>query len=41
MKVIPIVIGVFRTSHKNLIKGLKKLEIGGLGETIQTTEKSP
>ena len=45
--IIPIVIGAFGTVTKGLLKGLDDLEVGGRGETIQTTatekntEKSP
>ena len=44
--IIPIVIGVFGTVTKGLLKGLEDLEIGGQVETIQTTallntEKNP
>ena len=35
--IIPIVIGVFGTVTKGLLKGLEDLEVGGRGETIQTT----
>ena len=34
---IPIVIGIFGTVTKGLIKGLEDLEITGQDETIQTT----
>ena len=34
---IPIVIGVFGTVTKGLLKGQKDLEVGGQVETIQTT----
>ena len=37
MTLIPIVIGVFSTVTKGLLKGLDDLEIGGRVETIQTT----
>ena len=37
MIIIPIVIGAFGTVTKELLKGLKNLEVGGRGETIQTT----
>ena len=35
--IIPIVIGVFGTVTKRLLKGLEDLEVGGRVETIQTT----
>ena len=35
--IIPIVIGVFGTETKGLLKGLEDLEVGGRVETIQTT----
>ena len=35
--IIPIVIGAFGTVTKGLLKGLEDLEVGGRGETIQTT----
>ena len=35
--IIPIVIGTFGTVTKRLLKGLEDLEVGGRGETIQTT----
>ena len=35
--IIPIVIGVFGTITKGLLKGLEDLEVGGRVETIQTT----
>ena len=35
--IIPIVIGVFGTITKGLLKGLEYLEVGGRVETIQTT----
>ena len=35
--IIPIVIGAFGTVTKCLLKGLEDLEVGGRGETIQTT----
>ena len=35
--IIPIVIGVFETVTKGLLKGLEDLEVGGRVETIQTT----
>ena len=35
--IIPIVIGVFGTVTKGLLKGLGALEVGGRVETIQTT----
>ena len=35
--IIPIVIGVFGTVTKGLLKGLEDLEVGGRVETIQTT----
>ena len=50
MTIIPIVINAFGTVTKELLKGLKDLEVGGRVETIQTityiendqnTEKSP
>ena len=34
---IPIVIGVFGTVTKGLLKGLEDLEVGGQVETTQTT----
>ena len=34
---MPIVIGVFGTVTKGLLKGLENLEVGGRVETIQTT----
>ena len=34
---VPIVIGVFGTVFKGLLKGLEDLEVGGRVETIQTT----
>ena len=37
MSIIPIVIGVFGTVAKGLLKGLEDLEVGGRVETIQTT----
>ena len=37
MTIIPIVIGVFGTVTKGLLKGLEDLEVGGRVETIQTT----
>ena len=37
VKIIPIVIGVFGTVTKGLLKGLEELEVGGRVETIQTT----
>ena len=37
MTIIPIVIGAFGTVTKELLKGLKELEVGGRVETIQTT----
>ena len=36
-KIIPIVIGVFRTVTKGLQKGLEDLEVGKQVKTIQTT----
>ena len=33
----PIVIGAFGTVTEGLLKGLEDLEVGGQGETIQTT----
>ena len=36
--IVPIVIGALGTITKGLIKGLDDLEVGGLVETIQTTE---
>ena len=36
-RIIPIVIGAFRTVTKGLQKGLEDLEIAGRVETIQTT----
>ena len=36
-KIIPILIGVFGTVTKGLLKGLNDLEIRGRVETIQTT----
>ena len=35
--IIPIVIGVFGTVTRGLLKGLEDLEVGGRVETIQTT----
>ena len=35
--IIPVVIGVFGTVTKGLLKGLEDLEVGGRVETIQTT----
>ena len=35
--IIPIVIGVFGTVTKGLMKGLEDLEVGGRVEIIQTT----
>ena len=35
--IIPIVSGTFGTVTKGLLKGLEDLEVGGRGETIQTT----
>ena len=35
--IIPIMIGAFGTVTKELLKGLKDLEVGGRVETIQTT----
>ena len=35
--IIPIVIGVFGTVTKGLLKGLEYLEFGGRVESIQTT----
>ena len=35
--IIPIVIGVFGTVTKGLLKGLEYMEVGGRVETIQTT----
>ena len=35
--IIPIVIGVFGTVTKGLLKGLEDLDVGGQIETIQTT----
>ena len=35
--IIPILIGAFGTVTKELLKGLKDLEVGGRVETIQTT----
>ena len=37
VSIIPIVIGVFGTVTKELLKGLEDLEVVGRGETIQTT----
>ena len=37
MTIIPIVIGVFGTVTKGLLKGLEDLEVGGWVETIPTT----
>ena len=37
MTIILIVIGVFGTVTKGLLKGLEDLEVGGQVETIQTT----
>ena len=44
--IIPIVIGVFGTATKGLLKGLEDLEVGGRVETsivenCENTEKSP
>ena len=35
--IVPIVIGVFGTITKGLLKGLEDLEVGGQVETIQMT----
>ena len=35
--IIPIVIGVFETVTKGLLKGLEDLDVAGRVETIQTT----
>ena len=35
--IIPIVIGAFETVTKGLLNGQEDLEVGGRGETIQTT----
>ena len=35
--IVPIVIGALGTVTKGLLKGLEDLDIGGRGETIQTT----
>ena len=35
--IVPIVIGVFGTITKGLLKGLEDLEVGGWVETIQMT----
>ena len=35
--IVPIVIGALGTITKGLLKGLEDLEVGGRGETIQTT----
>ena len=35
--IIPIGIGAFGTVAKGLLKGPEDLEVGGRGETIQTT----
>ena len=35
--IIPIVIGAYGIVTKGLLKGLEGLEVGGRGETIQTT----
>ena len=35
--IVPIVIGAFDTVTKRLLKGLEDLEVGGWGETFQTT----
>ena len=35
--IIPVVIGVFETVTKGLLKGLEDWEVGGRVETIQTT----
>ena len=35
--IIPVVIRVFGTVTKGLLKGLEDLEVGGRVETIQTT----
>ena len=37
MTTIPIVIGVFGTVSKGLLKGLEDLEVGGRVEPIETT----
>ena len=37
VSVVPIVIGAFGTVTEGLLKGLDDLEVGGRGETIQTT----
>ena len=35
--IIPVVIGALGTVTKELLKGPEDLEVGGRGETIQTT----
>ena len=35
--IIPTVIGAFGKVTKGLLKGLEDLEVGGRGDTIQTT----
>ena len=35
--IVPIVIGALGTITNGLLKGLEDLEVGGQGETIQTT----
>ena len=35
--IVPIVVGTLGTVTKRLLKGLEDLEVGGRGETIQTT----
>ena len=35
--IVPIVIGALGAITKELLKGLKDVEVGGRGETIQTT----
>ena len=37
VRIVPIVIGVFSTVTKGLLKGLKDLVVDERGETIQTT----
>ena len=39
--IIPIVTGAFFTVTKGLLKGLEDLEVGGIIENGQNTEKSP
>ena len=35
--VIPIVVGALGMIHKDLVRGLEEVEIGGVAEIIQTT----